>query len=137
VDRTRRSRSYEEWSGPSDTEGRWREYFAASGANFVAEYEGARVGLVRATATDDAREVELASLWVDPSARGRGVATALIAAVLSWSSAAFPDYAVRLNVARTNVAALALYEREGFRLVGVDPDDPTEMMMVHWSRAGR
>lgn len=122
--------TFEEWSGPSDTEQRWRGYFDERGANIVAELDGDRVGLVRAVPLVGNSEVELRSLWVDPAARGLGIGSELIAAVARWMSTACPDYALRLNVRKTNVHARALYASEGFIEVGPDPDEPTEVVMT-------
>ena len=89
--------TFEEWSGPRDTEQRWRGYFEERGVNIVAELDGERVGLVRAAPLVDDSEVELMSLWVDPAARGLGIGSELIAAVARWMSATFPDYTLRIS----------------------------------------
>jgi GNAT superfamily N-acetyltransferase len=121
--------TFAEWSGPSDTEQRWRGYFAKQGVNIVAELDGGRVGLVRAAPAMQGSIVELMSLWVDPCARGFGVGSALIAAVAQWMSATFPDYTLQLNVRTKNIAARTLYAKEGFIEIGPDPDDPAEIVM--------
>lgn len=122
--------TFEEWSGPSDTEQRWRGYFDEQGVNIVAELDGERVGLVRAAPLVGTSEVELMSLWVDPVARGLGIGSKLIAAVARWAGTTFPDYTLRLSVRKTNLPARALYAREGFIEVGPDPEDPTEVVMT-------
>jgi [ribosomal protein S18]-alanine N-acetyltransferase len=53
---------------------------------------------------------------VDPDRRRRGIATALIAALLERVG---PDAPVTLEVRRSNTGAIALYERFGFRSAGV------------------
>ncbi|WP_431677729.1 GNAT family N-acetyltransferase [Kitasatospora sp. KL5] len=65
--------------------------------------------------------VELVSMWVDPAARGRGVADALIRAVEQWAIAGGAR-TLRLSVMRGNAAAAALYERHGFTGTG-EPGD--------------
>jgi ribosomal-protein-alanine N-acetyltransferase len=53
---------------------------------------------------------------VDPDRRRRGIATALIGALLERIG---PDGQVTLEVRRSNVGAQVLYERFGFRSAGV------------------
>lgn len=73
----------------------------------VAETGGNVVGFV--AFSDD----ELAWLYVDPDAHGRGVGTALIrAALLEMRSP------VGAEVLDGNTAAIALYRKAGFRIVG-------------------
>ena len=58
----------------------------------------------------------LMNVAVDPDRRRRGIGTALIAALLERVG---PDAQVTLEVRRSNLGALALYERFGFRSAGV------------------
>src|SRR3954466_12994736 len=54
---------------------------------FVAEgNEGQWLGVVGAFVRVDPSEVHLVSMWVDPEARGLGVARSLIQAVAEWAS---------------------------------------------------
>ncbi|WSA47686.1 GNAT family N-acetyltransferase [Streptomyces sp. NBC_01803] len=78
----------------------------------VAWHGGAAVGCVVLTAPV-AGEAELKRLWVDPAARGRGVASALTRAALARAEGA----AVRLTVWGWRTGARALYERLGFAQV--------------------
>ena len=69
----------------------WRTWVAdaASGAEktlFVAEEQGHWLGVVGAFTRVNPLEVQLISMWVDPSARGRGVAQRLIRAVALWAN---------------------------------------------------
>ncbi|MCS5723495.1 GNAT family N-acetyltransferase [Herbiconiux sp. CPCC 203407] len=59
---------------------------------------------------------EVKRLWVEPSARGQGLATALVRAAVD-SAVARGFTAVRLSVWEWRTSALALYERLGFAVV--------------------
>jgi ribosomal-protein-alanine N-acetyltransferase len=65
-------------------------------------------------------EAHLLRVAVLPAARGRGIGTALLARVFADARAG-GCVQVDLEVARSNVAALALYRRAGFVEVGVRP----------------
>jgi ribosomal-protein-alanine N-acetyltransferase len=72
------------------------------------------------------------NIAVDPDRRRRGIATALITALLSRIS---DDAQVTLEVRRSNAGALALYERFGFRSAGVRPRyyaDNGEDAVIMW-----
>jgi ribosomal-protein-alanine N-acetyltransferase len=69
---------------------------------------------------------------VDPDRRRRGIATALIAALLDRIG---DDAQITLEVRRSNAGALALYERFGFRSAGVRPRyyaDNGEDAVIMW-----
>jgi ribosomal protein S18 acetylase RimI-like enzyme len=94
---------------------------AASSTLLVAETDGLLVGTVTLAAAgtafaDIARpgEYEFRMLAVDPTAAGRGIGTALVAACEQRASAAGADRLV-LSVEDKNAAALRLYERRGYR----------------------
>jgi ribosomal protein S18 acetylase RimI-like enzyme len=56
-------------------------------------------------------------MWVEPAARGSGIAEAIVAAVADWAVAR--DYPViGLGVTAGNARAIAFYERLGFRDTG-------------------
>jgi GNAT superfamily N-acetyltransferase len=70
--------------------------------------------------------VELVSMYVLPSARGRGVGEALIGAVIGWARGRHAG-SVHLWVTDTNKHARLLYERCGFSPTGERqplPSDP-------------
>src|SRR3954453_6244730 len=78
-----------EWSGPADTEERWRARLSGVPLNLVLTKDGEPAGMVSATAPSAHRTVELISLWVAPWAaaaattpEGRIVATAAAPTVL-------------------------------------------------------
>jgi ribosomal protein S18 acetylase RimI-like enzyme len=62
---------------------------------------------------EDPEGVSVVSVWVDPTARERGVGIALVDAVLDWARARGANRA-DLWVTDTNAAAIALYRRCGF-----------------------
>jgi ribosomal protein S18 acetylase RimI-like enzyme len=99
----------------------WRDWVgAATGERrilFAAETDGRWIGVVAAFVRIDPREAQLMSMWVDPVARGQGVAEALIGAVGEWASARGCE-TVYLFVQEANSRARRLYERAGFRPTG-------------------
>jgi len=55
----------------------------------------------------------LYSMWVEPEARGSGIAAAIVAAIIDWAREA--GYrGLGLGVTTTNARAIAFYERMGF-----------------------
>jgi ribosomal protein S18 acetylase RimI-like enzyme len=87
-------------------------------ALFVAEGdEGQWLGVVGAFVRVNPSEVHLVSMWVDPEARGLGVARSLIQAVGSWAQGRGASK-VLLFVQESNGPARALYERAGFTATG-------------------
>ncbi len=129
-----------DWQGGNDIEQRWRERFDNVAVTAVALVGGDVVGTVGAmhhleieadANSPGAGSVELISMWVDPGVRGTGVGEALIDAVLDWArSEVSADIRVTLAVRRANLHARLLYERMGFVLVGPNPDDGAEQLMV-------
>jgi ribosomal-protein-alanine N-acetyltransferase len=75
------------------------------------------------------------NIAVDPDRRRRGIATALISALLERIG---DDAQVTLEVRRSNTGALALYERFGFRSAGLRPRyyaDNGEDAVIMWRTA--
>lgn len=104
---------------PEDT---WRDWAAqaAAGAEralFVVEDDDEWIGVVGGSRRVDPAEVQLISLWVDPRARGRGVAQALIRAVAAWARE-LEARRVVLFVQEVNAPGQALYAKAGFRPTG-------------------
>ena len=95
----------------------WRDWVgeAAAGAQktlFVAEEDDDWLGVVGAFVRINPLEVQLISMWVDPQARGRGIAQELIRAVATWAGDRGSDTVV-LFVQEANEPAQQLYERAG------------------------
>ncbi|MFT4979728.1 MAG: ribosomal protein S18 acetylase RimI-like enzyme, partial [Myxococcota bacterium] len=96
----------------------WRQQLTDL-ATFVVVVGGEDVGMVRSVLADgSAEDAYLLSMWVAPSARGRGAGDALIAAVIGWSRSVSARR-VLLDVADDNAPAIALYARHGFVPTGV------------------
>lgn len=110
--------TYAQESANADEEWiRWVSQLAGVGGSFgVVAVEGDTrwIGLaVGAPHRDHPGQAGLFAMWVDPSARGTGVGTALVESVVGWArSAGFP--VLRLQVTASNDAAIRLYERCGF-----------------------
>jgi ribosomal protein S18 acetylase RimI-like enzyme len=100
----------------------WQEWTteAAEGATraaFVAEEDERWLGVVACHLRIDRSGTQLYSMWVDPGARGRGVAQALIREVAAWADErSCRD--IYLFVQEANLPARALYERVGFGPTG-------------------
>ena len=79
---------------------------------------------------------ELQSLWVEPSLRGRGLATRLLAAAEAEAAARGCSQTVHFTYA---FQARALYEQNGYELVGCVKDFPTgtDVLWYHKRLKGR
>lgn len=97
-------------------EERWRAGISGR-ARFVAEAEGKVVGTVGGGESTLRGTAALTSLWVEPSARGRGVARILVDCVLDWAKESGYENVV-LWVVGGNFGAERLYERRGFTRTG-------------------
>ena len=87
-------------------------------AIYVAEDGDRWVGMVTGLVDDPAEpRLEVVGMFVEPSARGRGVGAALLEAVAGWARERGAQR-LRLWVTSTNGAALRLYRRCGFRPTG-------------------
>ena len=115
----------QEWAdAPED---RWRDRLSIPGAiNLLAVDvdRNAPVGMATGTPDKDRhRRAELISMWVDPAVRGRGVATALITAIVRWAAGTGAAM-LTLSVMPDNVAARRIYERNGFTV----SDEPSDLL---------
>ncbi len=107
-----------DWQGDGDQEPRWRARLEIPDShNVVAFLDGTPAGMAGGVPAENAGEVELKSMWVSPSARGRGLGEALLAEVERWARARGATRFV-LCVAEGNEAAAALYLRTGFAFTG-------------------
>ena len=101
----------------------WRAWHAAHrrDCRFVARLDGRVVGWT-AVARYSSREVYAGVAWesvyLDASARGRGVGAALLAALIPASESS-GIWTLIAGVQANNGASLALHERAGFRRIGV------------------
>lgn len=84
---------------------------------YLAEDEVGLLGVVGGFGRLDPAEAQLISLWVDPRARGRGVAGALIRAIAEWAQERGAERVV-LFVQEANASGRALYAKAGFRPTG-------------------
>jgi len=107
-----------------DTVWRERAERGASGEDrvtFVVEHDGRWLGIVTGLVRDpdvpDDPRPALVAMFVAPEARGRGIGAALVDAVVGWALARQAS-GLTLWVTASNTAALALYERCGFRPTG-------------------
>jgi ribosomal protein S18 acetylase RimI-like enzyme len=118
------SSTLHDWSGPADTEARWRGRLDAIESNLVAEVAGTAVGMVSVSAPQSG-DAELVSMWVAPDVRGSGVGDALVAAALE-RAVTRGAARVALCVREENAPAIKLYERHGFvdRGRSTPPDAP-------------
>lgn len=106
----------------ADADWAWRLGLAATSGRdrpLVAELDGVAAGLAWAKFdADDPQGVNLFQMWVAPEGRGKGMAAALLAEAVAWARSR-KARAMQLGVICGNDAALRLYERAGFRPVGV------------------
>ena len=101
----------------------WRAWHAAHRreCRFVARLDGRVVGwtaLARYSSRDVYAGVAWESVYVDVAARGRGIGSALLAAIIPASEAA-GIWTLIAGVQANNPASLTLHERAGFRRIGV------------------
>jgi ribosomal protein S18 acetylase RimI-like enzyme len=121
---------YDDWVAAPEQ--RWRSRLTDVPLTLLARAEDDTVGVVSGV-PDGEESVQLISMWVDPVARGTGVATALIDAVVEW--AAEQQRSAYLMVRSDNARAISVYKRAGFVDRGVPddwpPDQPAENRMEH------
>lgn len=122
--------SLSDWTGPGDTEQRWRGRLLSHALNVVLTWDGDPSAMVSATAPDPDGVIELNAMWVSPAARGHGLGDAAIRRVLEWATSSQHAHAVVLSVKAQNDAAIALYGRQGFVDAGPKPDDPDQRLML-------
>ena len=118
---------------------RWSQRLgSATAATFLAWQDSEPVGAATGKVENPADEHaipgcwQLVGMWVDPSARGRGVADALVEAVAAHARSHGAE-ALVLWVTEVNDRARRFYRRMGFQPTGVRqvvrPDEPD-----HWEQ---
>ena len=91
-----------------------------SGSGIVASVAGVQVGLVTWLREADGRSAEVRALAIAEDQRGRGVGRALLDAAVAELHAAGVRRAW-LATTNDNLAALALYQKAGWRLSALHP----------------
>ncbi|MBF4582199.1 GNAT family N-acetyltransferase [Curtobacterium sp. VKM Ac-2865] len=94
-------------------ESRWRTRLSIPGALDLVAYDGEHAVGMASGVSGEGDRAELISMWVDPAARGRGVADALIDAVARWAVETGADV-LELAVMPDNARARRTYARLGF-----------------------
>lgn len=100
---------------PGDPVGDPTRFEPPAGVFVLARLRGATVGCGGLTAIDD-RAAEVKRMWVDPSARGLGIGTRLLADLEQRARDA-GRRVVRLDTNSTLNEAIAMYERAGYRRI--------------------
>jgi len=104
-----------------------KRFAAETGASLV-EYT-LLVALIAAQ-LENAETVYLYSLWLDPAARGRGLARPLVAKAVDWARVRRAR-TVTLRVAADNAVARGIYKSLGFTLNPAEsPSDRGEVAMI-------
>ena len=83
------------------------------------------VGLIGAQ-QENAETIYLYSLWLDPAARGQGLARPLVAAAVDWARDRRAR-TVTLRVAADNAVARGVYESLGFTLTAAESPSDRKM----------
>jgi ribosomal protein S18 acetylase RimI-like enzyme len=118
----------------------WRERAIPSSSRrmWSARAGDGWVGLTGTVRAERAR-FDLISMWVDPAWRRRGVARALIAAVVTWQRRSRGSE-LYLWVTPDNAAAQSCYETAGFRLTGsqlqLTPDPAGDRLEMRLEMSG-
>jgi ribosomal protein S18 acetylase RimI-like enzyme len=76
--------------------------------------------------------VYLYSLWLDPAARGHGLARPLVVAAVDWARGQ-QARTVKLRVAAGNAVARGVYESLGFTVAGAETVGPREEVAMSLS----
>ena len=97
----------------ADTDVQWQERASSAGTQFWLAFEQGRpVGMI-GTAVNSANRFNLIGMWVEPAARGSGVATQLVEAVKARARERGFDR-VFLDVSPDNARATSFYLQQGF-----------------------
>lgn len=123
------SRTIQEEENRSDKN--WQDRLDTSidnnlGQMFFAEMDGKLIGMVGMYFRKEemVKHIgELASVFVLPEYRGKGVMTSLIKNIITYGKENAHIRKVVLEVTATQVPAITLYEKMGFRKVGILKDE--------------
>src|SRR5215211_8347646 len=96
---------------PVDVDGRTQVFVEAAAGSFVAEADGAIIGMIRVA--DNHFGVGELAMLVERGWRGRGVGSALVAAAIEQARVK-GFHKLSLDVFAHNAAAIALYHKFGF-----------------------
>jgi ribosomal-protein-alanine N-acetyltransferase len=110
------------------------ELSRSSGLHLAAVRDGALVGYLICARYDEAYHVM--TIAVDPDHRRAGIASTLLDALIERAG---EDANYTLEVRVSNLGAIALYERYGFRAVGTRPRyyaDNGEDALIMWRALG-
>jgi len=111
-----------DWQEENDREDRWRNRLSIPGSyNLVAVIDDQPVGMASGVPASNDSDAELISMWVAPTARGRGVGDILVQEVERWARNTGARI-LRLDVSEVNRAAFDLYQRNGFDYTGEQGD---------------
>jgi RimJ/RimL family protein N-acetyltransferase len=105
----------------SFTAAQWRRRLRDH-AQFAALVDDRPIGLIGAQ-LETAESVYLYSLWLDPAARGYGLARELVATAVNWACDRRAR-TVTLRVAADNAVARGVYESLGFTLATAETSSP-------------
>ena len=105
----------------SFTAAQWRRRLRDH-AQFAALIGNRPVGLIGAQ-QENPETVYLYSLWLDPAARGHGLARPLVAAAVDWARERRAR-TVTLRVAPDNAVARGVYESLGFTIAAAETGSP-------------
>jgi GNAT superfamily N-acetyltransferase len=110
---------YDMWADAPEQQ--WRARLALrDSVALIVEVDHRHAGMVAAALTEDANVVELSSMWVEPRARGTGVADHLLDHIERWASELGASR-IRLCVLPGNPAASNFYRKRGFRVDDLTP----------------
>lgn len=115
---------------------RWERWLSPPSAIFVAERDDDVVGMIGGIPAGedegDADAMMMVAMWVDPVARGNGIAEALTDSLIGWArDEGYPRMV--LWVYEVNPRAAAFYRRYGFADTGrteVFEKDPRELHLM-------
>lgn len=97
-----------------------RAAFVAVTSGWITGFAAATLLLDPPETADPENRAEIDSMAVHSGARRQGIGSALLVAVFAWA-AGYGGRRITLEVRASNAAAIALYERHGFRREGLRP----------------